>query len=66
VTAFDRNVHTGALTFLEKRLGAPNREYLAFARSVAVSPDGKSVYAVGASSSAVASFRVGVPDTAIE
>jgi len=66
VTAFDRNVHTGALTFLEKRLGAPNRECLAFARSVAVSADGKSVYAVGASSSAVVSFRVGVPDTATE
>jgi 6-phosphogluconolactonase (cycloisomerase 2 family) len=66
VAAFARDSETGALTFIEKRLGAPNRECLAFARSVAVSPDGKSVYVAAASSSAVVSYRAGVPDTVTE
>ncbi len=62
VAAFARDPRSGALTFLEKRRGAPDRECLAFARSVAVSPDGRNVYVAGASSNAVVAYRAGEPD----
>jgi len=57
VAAFARDAKTGALRFLEKQLGGPGRPCLAFARGVAVSPDGQSVYVAGASSNAVAAFK---------
>jgi 6-phosphogluconolactonase (cycloisomerase 2 family) len=57
VAAFDRNPDSGALTFLEKQKGGPG-DWLAFARGVAVSPDGKNVYVAGASSNALNVFRV--------
>jgi 6-phosphogluconolactonase (cycloisomerase 2 family) len=66
VAAFERDPRTGSLTFLEKQRGAPNRECLAFARSVAVSPDGKNVYVVGASSNSLVGYRVGEPEKAAE
>jgi 6-phosphogluconolactonase (cycloisomerase 2 family) len=59
VAAFERDRKTGALTFLQKAKGAPGRDCLAFARGVAVSPDGTSVYVAGASSNAVVVFRAG-------
>jgi 6-phosphogluconolactonase (cycloisomerase 2 family) len=59
VAVFDRDRKTGDLTFLQKQMGAPGRDCLAFARGVAVSPDSKSVYVAGASSNAVGVFRVG-------
>ena len=58
LAVFTRDKGTGALTFVEKQEGGPNRPCLAFARGAAVSPDGKSVYVAGASSNAVAVFRV--------
>ncbi len=62
VAAFERDPRTGGLTFLQKQRGTPTRECLAFARSVAVSPDGRSVYVAGASSNAVVGYRAGEPD----
>lgn len=62
VSAFARDPASGTITFLEKSLGAPSRACLAFARSVIVSPDNRHVYVAGASSNAVAAFRVGEPD----
>jgi 6-phosphogluconolactonase (cycloisomerase 2 family) len=59
VAAFDRDRKTGGLTFLQKAKGAPGRDCLAFARGVAVSPDGTGVYVAGASSNAVVVFRAG-------
>jgi 6-phosphogluconolactonase (cycloisomerase 2 family) len=53
-----RDEQSGALTFLEKHKGGPSCECLAFARAVAVSPDGKNVYVAGASSNALNVFRV--------
>jgi DNA-binding beta-propeller fold protein YncE len=44
--------------------GAPNRECLAFARSVVVSPDGRNIYVAGASSNAVVAYRAGEPEKA--
>lgn len=64
VVAFERDIRSGTLTFLEQGRGAPNRPCLAFARSVVVSPDGRNVYVGGASSNAVAAYRVGEPDAA--
>jgi 6-phosphogluconolactonase (cycloisomerase 2 family) len=64
VAAFDRDTKTGALTFLQKERGTPTRECLAFARSVAVSPDGQSVYVAGASSNAIVAYRAGTPEPA--
>jgi 6-phosphogluconolactonase (cycloisomerase 2 family) len=58
LAVFTRDAGTGALTFVEKQEGAPDRPWSAFARGAAVSPDGKSVYVAGASSNAVAVFRV--------
>jgi 6-phosphogluconolactonase (cycloisomerase 2 family) len=58
LAVFTRDKGTGALTFVEKQEGGPNRPCLAFARGAAVSPDGKSVYVAGASSNAVAVFHV--------
>ncbi len=66
VAAFERDPKTGALTFLEKRRGAPTRECLAFARSVAVSPDGQNVYVAGASSNAVVAYRAGESEKTAE
>lgn len=57
IAAFERNVASGALVFLERQPGGPC-DCLAFARAVAVSPDGKNVYAAGASSNALNVFRV--------
>jgi 6-phosphogluconolactonase (cycloisomerase 2 family) len=62
VAAFDRDTKTGALTFLQKERGTPTRECLAFARSVAVSADGQSVYVAGASSNAIVAYRAGTPE----
>jgi len=62
VAVFERDPRSGALTFLEQQRGAPGRPCLAFARSVAVSPDGRNVYVAGASSNAVVAYRVGEPD----
>lgn len=62
VAAFERNPVSGSLTFLEKRRGTPTRECLAFARSVAISPEGRDVYVAGASSNAVLTFRAGTPE----
>lgn len=61
VAAFDRDPRTGALTFLEKQTGGPTCQCLAFARGVAVSPDGRNVYVTGASSNTLAVFRVVEP-----
>jgi len=58
VAVFDRDAATGALSFVEVQEGSGGRG-LAFARAVAVSPDGKNVYVGGASSNAVTVFRVG-------
>jgi len=58
LAVFDRDQKSGALTFVEKQKGAPGHDCLAFARGVAVSPDGKSVYVAGASSNALVAFRV--------
>ncbi len=62
VAAFERDTKTGALTFLEKQRGTPTRECLAFARSVAVSPDGRDVYVAGASSNAIVAYRAGASE----
>jgi 6-phosphogluconolactonase (cycloisomerase 2 family) len=62
VAAFERDPKSGALTFLEKQRGTPTRECLAFARSVAVSPDGRNVYVAGASSNAIVAYRAGTPE----
>ena len=58
----ERDTKTGALTFLQKERGTPTRECLAFARSVAVSADGQSVYVAGASSNAIVAYRAGTPE----
>ncbi len=58
IAAFDRDLITGALAFVEKQVGGPDCPCLSFARGVVVSPDGKNVYAAGASSNAVNVFRV--------
>ncbi len=58
IAAFDRDTNAGTLTFVEKDTGAPECACLAFARGVAVSPDGKNVYAAGASSNTLLVFRV--------
>lgn len=58
LAVFDRDARSGALQFLEKQKGGPGgRDCLAFARGVAVSPDGRDVYVAGASSNALAVFR---------
>jgi 6-phosphogluconolactonase (cycloisomerase 2 family) len=59
VAAFTRDPRSGALTYVEKQKGGPACECLAFARAVAVSPDGRNVYVAGASSNALNVFRVG-------
>jgi 6-phosphogluconolactonase (cycloisomerase 2 family) len=64
VAAFERDPRSGMLTFLEEQRGAPDRACLAFARSVAVSPDNRNVYVAGASSNAIVAYRVGEPDAA--
>ncbi len=57
VAVFSRNSGTGALTWLEQeKNGVGGVSGLNCARGVAVSPDGTSVYAVGESSDAVATF----------
>lgn len=58
IAVFGRDAVSGALTYLEKQTGGPSCQCLAFARAVAVSPDGASVYAAGASSNALNVFRV--------
>lgn len=58
IAAFGRDVRSGSLTYLEKHKGGPTCDCLAFARAVAVSPDGKNIYAAGASSNALNVFRV--------
>ena len=58
IAAFGRDVRSGTLTYLEKQKGGPAYDCLAFARAVTVSPDGKNVYAAGASSNALSVFRV--------
>jgi 6-phosphogluconolactonase (cycloisomerase 2 family) len=58
VAAFERDTKTGALTYVEKQDGGPTSPCLAFARGVAVSPDGKDVYVAGASSNAIGVFRI--------
>ncbi len=58
LAVFDRDAQSGALRFMEKQKGGPGgRDCLAFARGVAVSPDGRDVYVAGASSNALAVFR---------
>ncbi len=68
IVVFQRDPLTGALTFLDtKREGVDGYFGLSFARSVAVSPDGSWVYVGGASSNAIAIFRVarcGTPQAA--
>jgi 6-phosphogluconolactonase (cycloisomerase 2 family) len=57
VVAFRRDVQTGQLTFLEAaRDGVGGVEGLAFATKVAVSSDGRSVYAAGSGADAVTTF----------
>lgn len=60
VAAFARDPATGALTFLEfKREGDDEIYYgLSAARSATVSPDGSWLYVGGASSNAIAFFRI--------
>jgi 6-phosphogluconolactonase (cycloisomerase 2 family) len=58
VAVFDQDATTGALSFAEVQEGSGTRG-LAFARSLAVSPDGRDVYVAGASSNAVTVFTVG-------
>ena len=58
IVALSRDAGSGALGYIEMQKGGPNNECLAFARGVAVSPDGAHVYVAGASSNAVAVFRV--------
>ncbi len=58
VAVFQRDRSTGVLTFLDVEDAATGVNTLAFARSVAVSPDGRNVYVGGASSNAVTAFRV--------
>ncbi len=62
IAAFERDTKTGGLTFLQKERGTPTRECLAFARSVAVSADGQTVYVAGASSNAIVAYRAGTPE----
>jgi 6-phosphogluconolactonase (cycloisomerase 2 family) len=62
VAAFERDPRTGLLYYLQKERGTPTRECLAFARGVAVSPDGRSVYVAGASSNSVVVYRAGELD----
>lgn len=64
LAAFERDPRTGLLFYLQKERGTPTRECLAFARGVAVSPDGRTVYVAGASSNSVVAYRAGVPDRA--
>jgi 6-phosphogluconolactonase (cycloisomerase 2 family) len=59
VAAFSRDAGSGALTFLGAKTNAVDDvSGLAFARAAAVSPDGKFVYVGGASSNAIAVFRL--------
>jgi 6-phosphogluconolactonase (cycloisomerase 2 family) len=62
LAAFERDPHTGLLYYLQKERGTPTRECLAFARGVAVSPDGRTVYVAGASSNSVVAYRAGAAD----
>ena len=61
VGSFTRDKKSGALTFVEMLKGGNGCDCLAFARAVAVSPDGSNVYAAGASSNALNVFRVVAP-----
>jgi 6-phosphogluconolactonase (cycloisomerase 2 family) len=57
VAVFSRNATSGALTFVEmQKDGVNSVDGLAFAVSVAVSPDGSHLYAVGFTDNAVAVF----------
>ena len=58
VAVFQREQSNGVLTFLDVEDPDTGVRTLAFARSVAVSPDGRNVYVGGASSNAVTAFRV--------
>jgi 6-phosphogluconolactonase (cycloisomerase 2 family) len=58
VAVFQRNAASGKLLFLEvHRQGVGGVEGLSFARAVAVSADGRNVYAAGQRSSAIVVFR---------
>jgi len=59
VVVFSRNVATGALTFVEVKMDGDGGivDGLYGARSVAVSPDGGSVYVIGTLDKAIAVFR---------
>jgi len=57
VAVFQRDRGTGVLTFLGAEDPSTGVRTLAFARAVAVSPDGRNVYVGGASSNAVTTFR---------
>jgi len=58
VASFERDKKSGALTYVEMSKGGDSCACLAFARAVAVSPDGSNVYVAGASSNALNVFRV--------
>jgi len=57
VAVFQRDHGTGVLSFLGAEDPGTGVRTLAFARAVAVSPDGRNVYVGGASSNAVTTFR---------
>lgn len=66
VTVFTRNATSGALTFLESiRDDMPGVDGLEKARSVAISADGKNVYATGSLDNAVAVFSRNVATGAL-
>jgi 6-phosphogluconolactonase (cycloisomerase 2 family) len=61
LASFTRDKKSGALTFVESLQGGNGCACLAFARAVAVSPDGSNVYVAGASSNALSVFLVSDP-----